>query len=148
MMTTSNGTVSNPLNPDTKAKGKEAQELYGIGDLADEFGISTRSIRFYESKGLISPQRVNGVRIYNRKDRARLALILRGKAIGSSLSEIKHFLDLYGQHGEGHKQQLEYLASRTGEVLKELNARKEALEVTISEIQSIHNECMEKLSET
>lgn len=146
-MTTTSGTVPNPLNPEPRSKDKGGQELYGIGDLAEEFNISTRSIRFYESKDLIAPQRVNGVRIYNRKDRARLALILRGKAIGSSLSEIKHFLDLYGQHGEGHKQQLEYLASRTGEVLKELSARKEALEVTISEIQSIHNECMEKLSE-
>ncbi len=137
----------NPLEEAERASGRTDQELFGIGDLAEEFEISTRSIRFYESKGLISPQRVNGVRIYNRKDRARLALILRGKAIGSSLSEIKHFLDLYGQHGEGHRQQLEYLASRTGEVLTELSARKEALEVTISEIQAIHNECMAKLSE-
>ncbi|KZL28269.1 MerR family transcriptional regulator [Pseudovibrio sp. WM33] len=137
----------NPLAEAEKETGHADQELFGIGDLAEEFDISTRSIRFYESKGLISPQRVNGVRIYNRKDRARLALILRGKAIGSSLSEIKHFLDLYGQHGEGHRQQLEYLGSRTGEVLKELSARKEALEVTISEIQSIHDECMAKLSE-
>ncbi|EEA92755.1 MerR family DNA-binding transcriptional regulator [Pseudovibrio sp. JE062] len=137
----------NPLEEAEKASDRSDQELFGIGDLAEEFEISTRSIRFYESKGLISPQRVNGVRIYNRKDRARLALILRGKAIGSSLSEIKHFLDLYGQHGEGHRQQLEYLASRTGEVLKELSARKDALEVTISEIQSIHNECMAKLTE-
>ncbi len=139
--------LPNPLEEADRENGRTEQELFGIGDLAEEFDISTRSIRFYESKGLISPQRVNGVRIYNRKDRARLALILRGKAIGSSLSEIKHFLDLYGQHGEGHRQQLEYLATRTGEVLKELNARKDALEVTIAEIQSIHNECMTKLSE-
>ncbi|KZL17774.1 Mercuric resistance operon regulatory protein [Pseudovibrio axinellae] len=137
----------NPLEEAEKLTGRSEQELFGIGDLAEEYEISTRSIRFYESKGLIEPQRVNGVRIYNRKDRARLALILRGKAIGSSLSEIKHFLDLYGQHGEGHRQQTEYLASRTDEVLKELSARKEALEVTIAEIQSIHDECMDKLSQ-
>lgn len=137
----------NPLEEAERASGRADQELFGIGDLAEEFKISTRSIRFYESKDLLSPQRVNGVRIYTRKDRARLALILRGKAIGSSLSEIKHFLDLYGQHGEGHQQQLEYLGSRTGEVLKELKVRREALEVTISEIQAIHNECMAKLEE-
>ena len=143
-MTTS--PTDQPVQQDSKSNSAE-KELFGIGDLAEDFNISTRSIRFYESKGLIAPQRVNGVRIYNRKDRARLALILRGKAIGSSLSEIKHFLDLYGNEGEGHQQQLEYLIERTTAALDELNSRKAALEETITELEQIRKESLERLAE-
>ena len=56
----------------------ENRDLFAIADLADEFGISTRAIRFYESKGLIHPERVGGTRVFRRRDRARLILILRG----------------------------------------------------------------------
>ena len=70
-------------------------ELFGITELCKEFGISLRALRFYEDKGLVAPRRVNGARVYTRRDRARLALILRAKDIGSPLSEIKRYLDLY-----------------------------------------------------
>ncbi|MCF8200021.1 MAG: MerR family transcriptional regulator, partial [Sulfuritalea sp.] len=84
-------------------------ELYGITELARECGISLRAIRFYEDKGLLAPRRINGGRAYTRRDKVRLGLILRGKAVGMSLSEIEHILSLYGDHGEGHAQQLDYL---------------------------------------
>ncbi len=61
----------------------ETQDLYAIADLAREFGISTRAIRFYESKGLLRPERVGATRIFRRRDRARLILILRGKRLAS-----------------------------------------------------------------
>ena len=83
-----------------------AAELFGITELCREFGISLRALRFYEDKGLIAPRRVNGARVYTRRDRARLTLILRAKAIGSPLSEIKRYLDLYGDQGEGRAQQI------------------------------------------
>ncbi|HNK18613.1 MAG TPA: MerR family transcriptional regulator, partial [Piscinibacter sp.] len=67
-------------------------ELFGIAELCREFGVTLRALRFYEDKGLLAPRRVNGTRVYTRRDRARLALILRAKAIGSSLAEIKHYL--------------------------------------------------------
>ncbi len=95
----------------TRASAQEAvdahrddggSELFGITELCNAFGITLRTIRFYEDKGLLSPRRVNGARVYTRRDRARLALILRSKAIGASLDEIRHFLDLYGAHGEGN----------------------------------------------
>ncbi|HRD85438.1 MAG TPA: MerR family transcriptional regulator, partial [Rubrivivax sp.] len=63
----------------------DAGELFGIAELCSEFGITLRTIRFYEDKGLLAPRRVNGARVYTRRDRARLALILRSKAIGASL---------------------------------------------------------------
>src|SRR5215470_6510594 len=82
-------------------------------DACKVFDISPRAMRFYEDKGLLAPRRVNGTRVYTRRDRARLSLILRAKAIGSSLAEIKHYLDLYGTHGEGRAVQMKYVLDRT-----------------------------------
>ena len=75
--------------------GKNADRLYTIGELAGEFDVTTRTIRFYESKGLISPARRGVARAYSRRDRARLKLILRGKNLGFSLEEIAEYLKLY-----------------------------------------------------
>ena len=75
---------------EAEAAGFAASEkLYGIADLAREFGITARAIRFYESKGLLAPPRVNGGRVYTRRERGRLRLLLRAKSIGFSLAEIK-----------------------------------------------------------
>src|SRR5690606_32289706 len=71
------------------------QDLFAIADLAREFGISTRAIRFYEAKGLLDPDRVGGTRVFRRRDRARLILILRGKRLGFSLRDISDYLSLY-----------------------------------------------------
>ncbi len=114
-------------------------ELFGITELSGEFGISTRAIRFYESKGLLSPRRINGARVYTRRDRARLALILRAKAIGSSLGEIKHYLDLYGARGEGRMKQLRYVLQRTDETIAELEQRRAHIETTLAELRLIND---------
>ena len=113
-------------------------ELFGIAELCREFGISARAIRFYEDKGLLSPRRINGARVYTRKDRARLALILRAKAIGSSLSEIKHYLDLYGAHGEGRAQQMKYVLERTGRAIAELEQKRAHIDATLAELRLIN----------
>jgi DNA-binding transcriptional MerR regulator len=70
----------------------DANRLFAIGELAAEFGVTTRTIRFYESKGLISPARRGVARAYSRRDRARLKLILRGKNLGFSLEAIAAYL--------------------------------------------------------
>jgi len=116
----------------------DAGELFGITELCREFGISPRAIRFYEDKGLLSPRRVNGTRVYTRRDRARLALILRAKGIGSSLAEIKHYLDMYGTHGEGRAQQLRYVLERTGNTIAELQAKRDAIDATLAELKVIN----------
>ena len=100
-------------------------DLFGITELCREFGITLRTIRFYEDKGLLAPRRVSGARVYTRRDRARLSLILRAKAIGSSLAEIKHYLDLYGTHGEGRVQQMKFVLQRTDQAIAELQQRRE-----------------------
>jgi DNA-binding transcriptional MerR regulator len=80
---------------DLSAAVEESDRLYTIGELAAELGVTTRTIRFYESKGLISPARRGVARSYARRDRARLKLILRGKNLGFSLEEIAQYLKLY-----------------------------------------------------
>jgi DNA-binding transcriptional MerR regulator len=122
-----------------------SEELYGITQLCDEFGITLRTIRFYEAKGLLSPRRVNGARVYTRRDRARLALILRSKAIGASLAEIQHYLDLYGAHGEGRTQQLRYVLARTDAAISQLEQRRAALEAMLAELRIINAAVRERL---
>jgi DNA-binding transcriptional MerR regulator len=120
-------------------------ELFGITELCEAFGITLRTIRFYEDKGLLSPRRVNGARVYTRRDRARLAIILRSKAIGASLEEIRHYLDLYGAHGEGRQQQLKYVRDRTDAAITELEAKRAHLDAMLAELRMINTEVRAQL---
>lgn len=122
-------------------------ELFGIAELCREFGITLRAIRFYEDKGLLAPRRVNGTRVYSRKDRARLALILRSKAIGASLEDIKHYLDLYGTHGEGRVQQLRWVLERTDAAIAELEQKRAHIEATLAELRVINAAVRERLAD-
>ncbi len=116
-------------------------ELFGITELCREYGITLRALRFYEDKGLLSPRRINGARVYTRRDRARLALILRAKAIGSPLSEIKRYLDLYGDQGEGRAQQLSYVIERTDTEIAELEKKRAHIDETLAELRVINASC-------
>jgi DNA-binding transcriptional MerR regulator len=121
-------------------------ELFGITELCKEFGISLRALRFYEDKGLVAPRRVNGARVYTRRDRARLALILRAKDIGSPLSEIKRYLDLYGDHGEGRAEQLSYVITRTDTAIEELEQKRAQIDATLAELRVINASCRRHLA--
>lgn len=122
-----------------------AAELFGITELCREFGITLRALRFYEDKGLLSPRRINGARVYTRRDRARLSLILRAKAIGSPLSEIKRYLDLYGDQGEGRAQQLGYVIERTDTEIAELEKKRAQIDETLAELRVINATCRKNL---
>ena len=122
------------------------EPLFGIADIAAEFGVTTRTIRFYEQKGLISLQRVNRARALTRRDRARLALILRAKAIGSSLEEIAHYLELYGQHGEGRSRQLRYVIDRTAQAITDLESRRAKIDSLLGDLREIHQTSVESLA--
>jgi DNA-binding transcriptional MerR regulator len=124
----------------------EAPDFFSISDLADEFGITHRAIRFYEAKGLLSPKRLNAARIYSRRDRARLHIIIRAKSLGYSLEETKRYLDLYGQHGEGRIQQLELSAARSAEMIAELEAKKRQIDEQIDELRLINKVCRQKIA--
>ncbi len=126
-------------------RDEAAAELFGITELCKEFGITLRALRFYEDKGLLAPRRVNGARVYTRRDRARLALILRAKDIGSPLSEIKRYLDLYGDHGEGRSQQLTYVINRTDTAIAELEQKRAQIDETLAELRVINASCRKHL---
>ena len=121
-------------------------DLYGITELAQEFAISLRAIRFYEDKGLLAPRRINGGRAYTRRDRVRLGLILRGKAVGMSLAEIEHILSLYGDHGEGHAKQLEYLVGRIDAAMAELDTRHRHIEAMLGELGEVKGQLQRTLA--
>lgn len=112
----------------------ENRDLFAIADLAREFDISTRAIRFYEAKGLLSPERVGATRVFRRRDRARLILILRGKRLGFSLRDISDYLSLYDAN---RTQQVHLLVDKVDERLALLERQKTDLETTIAELKEI-----------
>jgi DNA-binding transcriptional MerR regulator len=131
------------------SSSSEPQEaLYGITELCAEFSLTPRAIRFYEDKGLLTPRRVNGARVYTQRDRTRLKLILRAKAIGSSLDEIKQYLDLYGNHGEGRSKQLQYTLERTDAAIAELEQKRAHIEATLAELRVINDNVRRQLAAT
>ena len=124
----------------------EPRDLFAIADLADEFGISTRAIRFYESKGLLTPERVGGARIFRRRDRARLILILRGKRLGFSLRDISDYLSLYDAHSQAA--QVGLLVDKVDERLGLLEGQLADLQTTIAELREIRQLAGERLAQT
>ena len=113
----------------------ENRDLFAIADLSQEFGISTRAIRFYETKGLLNPERVGGTRVFRRRDRARLILILRGKRLGFSLRDISDYLSLYD--AQSQTAQTKLLVAKVDERLGLLERQKADLEMTIGELRAI-----------
>ncbi|MDY8109569.1 MerR family DNA-binding transcriptional regulator [Fulvimarina sp. 2208YS6-2-32] len=94
-----------------KDNGSAEQETYRIGDLAREFGVTLRTLRFYEDRGLLSPKRRGTTRFYDKQDRARLRLVLLAKVLGFSLTEARQLIDLYHQP-DGKRKQLELALER------------------------------------
>jgi len=119
-------------------------DLYGIGELAEELGISQRAVRFYEAKGLLKPRRVGANRVYDRRDRARLLLILRGKRLGFSLQEIAEYLDLYDEDPEQIRQ-VRHLLNKVEQAIEDLERKRDDIDSTLEELASIREECVGRL---
>ncbi len=104
-----------------------------ISELSNEFGITPRAIRFYEDETLIQPTRVGQSRVYAARDRARLALILRGKRVGFSLDEIKEMLDLYDVK-DGQATQLSYTIKKFSQRISMLEQQRADIEHSLEEL--------------
>jgi DNA-binding transcriptional MerR regulator len=111
-------------------------QLYTVTELAKELGMTARAVRFYEDKGLITPQRAGTTRVYSARDRARMILILRGKRLGFSLSEIKEYLDLYGADVTQHAQ-LRVLLAGVAKRRAQLLAQRQAIDEALAELAEI-----------
>jgi DNA-binding transcriptional MerR regulator len=121
-----------------------AVDTYTITDLAREFGVTTRTIRFYEDHGLLSPARAGRNRVYDKRDLVRLKLTLRGKRLGLALSEIRELLDVYdAAHDESA--QLEQFRAVLRKRREALEQQREDIEATLEEIRSFELQCRRML---
>ena len=119
-------------------------DLHSISELAQEFDITTRTIRFYEDKGLLQPKRNGRQRIYSRRDYVRLRLILRGKRLGLSLSEISDTIELYDTD-QGELGQLDSFLQTIRERRLALKQKRADIDVILSELQRIERRCRARL---
>ena len=124
----------------------ENRDLFAIADLAREFGISTRAIRFYESKGLLTPERVGSTRVFRRRDRARLILILRGKRLGFSLRDISDYLSLYDAD-RTQRAQVNLLVEMVDQRMLMLEQQLGDLQTTLGELREIKKLANERLAQ-
>ena len=119
-------------------------DLYTISELAREFDITTRTIRFYEDEGLLRPGRNGRQRVYSRRDYVRLKLILRGKRLGLSLSEIADIIELYGSD-QGETGQLASFLDSIRERRGVLKQQRADIDATLVELQRIERRCRNRL---
>lgn len=116
-----------------------------IGELAREFGITTRAIRFYEDEGLLTPERRGQARVYHARDRVRLKLILRGKRLGFSLSESRELIDMYNPATD-NRAQLEALQARIAERRAQLAQQRRDIDALERELDEVERRCREALT--
>jgi DNA-binding transcriptional MerR regulator len=120
-------------------------KTFTISELAREFQVTPRALRFYEDKGLLSPTRDGLNRVYSARDRARLKLILQGKSVGFSLSDIREILDLYTL--EGHRAQLKLSLKKSREQMRNLEKQREDIEAALETLANGVKWAEEKLQE-
>ncbi|MBI3043719.1 MAG: MerR family DNA-binding transcriptional regulator [Betaproteobacteria bacterium] len=116
------------------------RNTFTISDLAKEFGVTTRTIRFYEDQGLLSPKREGTSRVFSNRDRVRLKLALRGKRLGFSLAEIRELFELYDVSRDERRQLEEFLVRLDGR-RAHLEQQREDIEVMLNEINFFANQC-------
>ena len=121
------------------------REFYTISDLAKEFDVTTRTIRFYEDQNLISPLREGTRRLFRARDRTRLKLILRGKRLGFTLAEISEIVDMYDA-APGEVGQLRLLISKIDGRRAQLQQQMQDIEATLSDLSEVENRCRDRLS--
>ena len=125
--------ASNPN--DGRRSGDDSAKTFSIGDLAREFEVSLRTLQFYEDRGLLSPRRVGSSRLYDARDRERLALILKGKRLGFTLTEIRALLERE-ERGEGAGAKLQLSPKQIDDQIEHLERQKAEIEAAIAELKA------------
>jgi DNA-binding transcriptional MerR regulator len=122
-----------------------SDRTWSIGELAEEFETTLRTIRFYEDRGLLAPQRQGTTRIFHDRDRVRLQLILRGKRLGFTLDEIAHVINMYDET-PGRRGQLEFLIADIDKRRHALLAKRRDLDESLSELDELEARCRADLA--
>ena len=123
----------------------ESGQTFSISDLAREFGITPRTIRFWEDQGILSPERASNKRVFARRDRARLKMALRGKRLGLSLAEIKDLIGMYNSTDDETPQLLECVRIMEKRRLA-LQQQREDIETMLAEIAQFQALCQQELT--
>ncbi len=118
---------------------------FSISDLAREFGITPRTIRFYEDQGLLAPRREGLTRVFTRRDRTRLKLALRGKRLGFSLAEIRYLIEMYDTARDKNTQLTEFL-NGLSQRKAALQQQREDIEAVLQEVSAFEQQCRDLLS--
>jgi DNA-binding transcriptional MerR regulator len=121
-------------------------KTYGIAELACEFGVTPRTIRFYEAEGLLAPLRDGQRRIYRGRDHTRLRLILRGRRLGFSLAEVREIVGLYDAP-TGEAGQLAYLLDKIAARKADLEAKRRDIEASLDDLNGVAATCRARLAE-
>ncbi|MEK9742657.1 MAG: MerR family DNA-binding transcriptional regulator [Gammaproteobacteria bacterium] len=118
---------------------------FSISELAREFEVTTRAIRFYEDEKLLTPGRNGRQRVYSARDRVRLKLILRGKRLGFSLNEVREIIDMYDLDS-GEAGQLRYFLEQINHRRKSLQQQRDDIDLTLKELDLIESQCQRRLT--
>lgn len=119
---------------------------YSIQDLADQFNVTHRALRFYESKGLLAPAKRGQTRIFSERDKTRLLLTLRGKKLGFSLGECREIIDMYDPSQPDDTRQLLRLCQKITQHRRALLEKMNAMEATLKLMDEVEQKCLDKLS--
>jgi len=121
-------------------------DTYSITALAREFDITTRTIRFYEDKNLLQPQRRGTTRIYSKGDRTRLKLVLRGRRLGWPLNEIRDMISMYDHRG-GERKQLDAMIQKLQQNRAVLVRQREDIDLSLAELNELEQNCIQQLDD-
>ncbi len=134
------------LEENLAASDDSAEEYFvRIGELAQEFSVSLRTLRFYEDKGLLKPKRVGATRLFSRRDRARLKLIMLGRKVGFSLRELKQFLDMYRPE-TGNVRQHQFALEKSLKQIERLKRQRDELNAAINDLGAVIGDLRGRIS--
>jgi DNA-binding transcriptional MerR regulator len=123
------------------------QQTYSIQELGREFGVTARTLRFYEDQGLLSPGRRGTTRVFGERDRTRLKLALRGRRLGLSVEECKEIIDMYDPSRPRNPRQLLRLCEKIREHRSTLLEKMRDIEATLNAMDEVERRCLEELRE-
>jgi DNA-binding transcriptional MerR regulator len=130
-----------------QSAGPARERTWTVGELADELGVTTRTLRHYEAEGLLTPRRSGPNRVYGVRDRARLRLILRGRRFGMSLAECREIVDMYDGATTSERRQLRALLARLDDIGADLRRRQADLRNTLAEVDDVAAQCRDRLAQ-